>query len=136
MIMYWKAQQPFLKIQFCNREAVSSSYLLIVTKNLEFQKIYFGVNRDDLKAIANKRRLSLDLKLKETERAKEVERKADYSFIETKAPENSSLVNERKSLLQLQEAQIKRLDKVDKLISETEAPGSFLGMAPLSFYFD
>ena len=107
-----------------------------MTKNLEFQKIYFGVNRDDLKAIANKRRLSLDLKLKETERAKEVERKADYSFIETKAPENSSLVNERKSLLQLQEAQIKRLDKVDKLISETEAPGSFLGMAPLSFYFD
>jgi hypothetical protein len=104
--------------------------------NLEFQKIYFGVNRDDLRMIADKRRMSLDLKIKETERAKEAERKADYRFIENKAPEDASLIAERQTLLNLQEAQIKRLDKVDKLISETEAPGSFLGMAPLSFYFD
>jgi hypothetical protein len=86
--------------------------------------------------IADKRRMSLDLKIKETERAKEAERKADYRFIENKAPEDASLIAERQTLLNLQEAQIKRLDKVDKLISETEAPGSFLGMAPLSFYFD
>ena len=39
-------------------------------------------------------------------------------------------------MLTLQEAQIKRLDKVDRIVSETEAPGSFLGMAPLTFYFD
>ncbi len=81
--------------------------------------------------------MSLDLKVKDTERAKEAEKKADYGFIQSRAPEDtSSLLTERKTLLTLQEAQIKRLDKVDKIISETEAPGSFLGMAPLTFYFE
>ena len=52
--MYWKSQLPFLKLQFCSHseDSSSSSYLLLVTKNLELQKIYFGVDRDDLKAIA------------------------------------------------------------------------------------
>ena len=84
MIMYWKSQLPFLKLVFCDQEGDSTSYLLLVTKNLEFQKIYFGVTRQDLKKIADKRRLSLDYKLKETELVKDAERKADYRFIETK----------------------------------------------------
>jgi hypothetical protein len=50
--MYWKSQLPFLKLHFCSEDTSSSSYLLLVTKNLELQKIYFGVDRDDLKAIA------------------------------------------------------------------------------------
>ena len=80
--------------------------------------------------------MSLDIKVKETERAKDAERKADYRFIESKAPEDGNAKAERKTLLSLQDAQIKRLDKVDKILGEAEAPGSFLGMAPLSFYFD
>ena len=51
LIMYWKSQLPFLKLHFCS-DSSDSSYLLLVTKNLELQKIYFGVDRDDLKAIA------------------------------------------------------------------------------------
>jgi WD40 repeat protein len=51
LIMFWKSQLPFLKLQFCSHQE-DTSYLLLVTKNLELQKIYFGVNRDDLKAIA------------------------------------------------------------------------------------
>jgi hypothetical protein len=45
--------------------------------------------------------MSLDLKVKETERAKEAERKADYRFIDNKAPKDTSLVSERKTLLTL-----------------------------------
>ena len=38
----------------------------------------------------------------------------------------------------LQDSQVKRLDKVDKILGdgEVEGPGSFLGMASLNFYFD
>ena len=34
LIMYWKSQLPFLKLQFCSHYE-DTSYLLLVTKNLE-----------------------------------------------------------------------------------------------------
>ncbi len=91
--------------------------MLIINKNLEFQKIYFGVTRNDLKNIAQKRRISMDIKIKESERVIDGEHKADYRFIQSKEPEDRSLIAERNMLLNLQEAQVSRLDKVDKLFS-------------------
>jgi hypothetical protein len=70
--MYWKAQLPFLNIVFCEQQdATSTSYLLLITRNFELQKIYLGVTREDLKSIASKRRLSIDNKLKQADAAKE-----------------------------------------------------------------
>ena len=91
--------------------------MLIINKNLEFQKIYFGVTRNDLKNIAQKRRISMDIKIKESEIVIDGEHKADYRFIQSKEPEDRSLIAERNMLLNLQEAQVSRLDKVDKLFS-------------------
>lgn len=91
--------------------------MLIINKNLEFQKIYFGVTRNDLKNIAQKRRISMDIKIKESERVIDGEHKANYRFIQSKEPEDRSLIAERNMLLNLQEAQVSRLDKVDKLFS-------------------
>jgi hypothetical protein len=111
---------------------------LIINKNLEFQKIYFGVTRDDLKNIAQKRRVSMDLKVRECERAMENEHKTDYQFIQSKAQEDRSVVAERNMLLSLQETQVKRLDKVDRILTDGDVNGgseSFLGMATLNFYF-
>jgi hypothetical protein len=45
--------------------------------------------------------MSLDIKVKETERAKDAERMADYRFIESKAPEDGNAKAERKTLLSL-----------------------------------
>jgi hypothetical protein len=45
--------------------------------------------------------MSLEIKVKETERAKEAGRKADYRFIESKAPEDGEAKAERKTLLAL-----------------------------------
>jgi hypothetical protein len=55
---------------------------LIINKNLELQKIYLGVTRDDLKVIAQKRRTSMDLKIRESEKTKEDLKKADFNFID------------------------------------------------------
>lgn len=57
----------------------------------------------------------MDIKIKESERAIDGEHKADYQFIQSKEPEDRSLIAERNMLLNMQEAQISRLDKVDKL---------------------
>ena len=87
---------------------------------------------DELKSIAQKRRLSIELKSKEVDRTKQ----ADYSFIDAKSAQDSGLLSERRNTLLLQESQIKRLDKVDKLEGEGEAPGSFLGLPSITFFFD
>jgi hypothetical protein len=79
----------------------TASYVLIINKNLEFQKIYFGVTRNDLKNIAQKRRISMDIKIKESERATDGEHKADYQFIQSKEPEDRSLIAERNMLLNM-----------------------------------
>jgi hypothetical protein len=79
----------------------TASYVLIINKNLEFQKIYFGVTRNDLKNIAQKRRISMDIKIKESERAIDGEHKADYQFIQSKEPEDRSLIAERNMLLNM-----------------------------------
>jgi hypothetical protein len=121
LMMYWKSQLPFLRVVFCDQAIQTASYLLIINKNLEFQKIYFGVTRNDLKNMADKRRVSMDIKMRETERAVENDRKADYKFIQNKQPEDQTAIAERKALLGMQEAQIKRLDKVDKLLGDGEA---------------
>lgn len=52
LVMYWKSQLPFLRVLFCDQAQTSASYLLIINKNLELQKIYFAVTRDDLKTIS------------------------------------------------------------------------------------
>jgi hypothetical protein len=67
LIMYWKSQLVFLDTIFCEQDVASTSYVLIINKNFELQKIYLGVTRDDLKAISSKRRISMDNKLKKIE---------------------------------------------------------------------
>jgi hypothetical protein len=101
LIMYWKSQLPFLRVIFCEQKVQTASYVLIINKNLEFQKIYFGVTRNDLKNIAQKRRISMDVKIKESERAIDGEHKADYQFIQSKEPEDRSLIAERNMLLNM-----------------------------------
>lgn len=59
----------------------------------------------------------MDIKIKDSEKAQEGDYKADYQFIQSKAPEDLTVIAERNTLLNLQEAQITRLDKVDKLLS-------------------
>ena len=96
------------------------------------------MTRDDLRNIAQKRRTSMDIKLKQSDQIKESLKKADYQFIDSKAAVDSSVLIERNNMMSLQEVQVKRLDKVDKLLGdgETKGPGSFLGMATLGYYFD
>ena len=80
----------------------------------------------------------MDIKIKDSERVRESDHKTDYQFIKSKEPEDLAAIAERNTLLNLQEAQITRLDKVDQLLSGDQAssgPQSFLGMASLSFYF-
>lgn len=59
----------------------------------------------------------MDIKIKDSEKAQEGDYKADYQFIQSKVPEDLTVIAERNTLLNLQEAQITRLDKVDKLLS-------------------
>lgn len=138
--MYWKSQLPFLHAKFCE-SALSTSYVLVINKNLEMQKIFFGVTVDDLKANSKKRKISIDQKIKHTEQEKEAHKKADYRFIESKTVQSDGglLTQQHKLLSTMQDSQVKRLDKVDKLLGDGEkqgGPGSFLGMASLSYYFD
>ena len=63
LVMYWKTQLSFHQIVFCDQS--SGSYLLIINQNLEFQKIFFGMTPDELKSMAQKRRLSIEIKGKE-----------------------------------------------------------------------
>ena len=80
----------------------------------------------------------MDLKIKESEKAIENDHKADYQFIQSKSQEDRTVVAERNMLLSLQETQVKRLDKVDRILTDGDVQGgseSFLGMASLNFYF-
>ncbi len=80
----------------------------------------------------------MDIKIKDNERAHESDYKADYQFIQCKAPEDLTVIAERNALLNLQEAQVSRLDKVDKLLSGDQSisgPQSFLGMPSLGYFF-
>lgn len=81
LIMYWKSQLPFLTTIFCEQDVASTSYVLIINKNFEVQKIYLGVTRDDLKSISTKRKISMDIKLKKIETEKDAQRAVDYQFI-------------------------------------------------------
>lgn len=80
----------------------------------------------------------MDIKIKESERVIDGEHKANYRFIQSKEPEDRSLIAERNMLLNLQEAQVSRLDKVDKLFSGDQGPTgpqSFLSMPSLGYFF-
>ena len=68
------------------------------------------MTRDDLKTISTQRRVSIDVKLKESDKAKETERKADYSFIDSKNKEKHTIEASQGIMAQVQ---VKRLDKVD-----------------------
>jgi len=50
LVMYWKTQVPFTKAVFCDQSP--ASYLLIISQNFDFQKVYFGMTPDELKSIA------------------------------------------------------------------------------------
>lgn len=60
----------------------------------------------------------MDNKLKKIETQKEAQRSVDYQFIQSKAPEDTSLLTKRSNQLGLQEVQVKRLDKVDQILGD------------------
>jgi len=101
LIMYWKSQLPFLTTLFCEQDVSSTSYVLIINKNFEFQKIYLGVTRDDLKSISTKRKISMDNKLKKIETDRDAQRAVDYQFIQSKASEDANLLTIRSKALAL-----------------------------------
>lgn len=68
---------------------------MIINKNMELQKIYLGVTRDDLKNIAHKRRTSMELKIRESEKTKQDLKKADFTFINQKHEQDSNVIVQR-----------------------------------------
>lgn len=64
----------------------------------------------------------MDIKLKESENIKESMIKADFKFIDSKTLiTGDSLLVERRNQMALQEVQVKRLDKVDRLLRDDQA---------------
>eukprot|EP00347_Sterkiella_histriomuscorum_P004204 403361349 len=130
LVMYWKSQLPFLRFQLCDMNSIA--YILIINKNQELQRIYLGADRSQLKKAAQTRRLSMDVKIMETENKIIDKRQADYSFIDHKPERRMSDVQERQLLVNYQETQIQRLDQADKIIKECD----FIGMPSLGYCFD
>ncbi|CDW77145.1 u3 snornp-associated protein nan1 [Stylonychia lemnae] len=130
LVMYWKSQLPFIKFLACDVNPLS--YILIITKNQELQRVYLGADKLQLKKVAQTRRLSIDIKIQETENKLQDLKQADYGFIQQKQDRRMSDVQERALLINYQETQIQRLDQADKIISQSD----FIGMPSLQFCFD
>ena len=129
--MYWKSQLPFVKVLLS--DSTDKQYLLIVNKNYELQKIYFGVSKTELKSIAERRRHSIDFKLKQTEEQLYKSKQADYEFIDKKTQEERTEDKSKLVFGSHDALNVKRLTLSDKAQGRQN---DFLGLPGIGFSFD